>query len=707
MESLINFIDSSFNFIKYYYYKVFLKIKRNAYYLLFKVNSLFRSTFNYKSTSNSLKLINHFDFLSKKFFDDIASNFPEFISLIKADSRQIISHSFNLLGSTQVIIKHGMICKGLDGYKYDFADKINPDKTGKWLEFALNKENVLIAKNLWSQLSPKYLPIDWQIDFKSGYRWSEREPYYKIKIDNLPGVDIKVPWELSRMQHLPLLALSYGFAKHGILGELNQDDYYLEIRNQFFDFMATNPPGYGVNWICAMDVAIRLVNVLVAYDILKSSGASIDEIFEKNLILFVGTHAKHIHNNLEWHPKYRGNHYLSNIAGLIFAGAYLSGNQANKWFQFGVKELISETLYQFNVDGSNFEGSTCYHRLSAEIVLWSTAIILKNNYFENTDSSFLDIKIFPLDFWSRLSGMANFTEAITKPNGMVVQFGDNDSGRFISFGSGEKVRALENIYSPFLYLDHRGLVAGINALLGKDDPNYNLDIASVFIKNLRKSTSEIKIHQDKLACDVVSKEGVWNYFQNLQKLLPEKNKWITEFQFEPADSLNNNLSIYQFFGFGCYVFKSKNIFLAVRCGSIGLVGLGAHDHYDQLSIELFINGKQVLSDPGSFIYTPLVYKRNLYRSFEAHNGPKFVGIEKYCKPSGMFDLRGSYPAIPLYADQNGFIGRWNIEGFNIYRMIAIENTKIIIIDFTEESLELKNPILCNVQFSQGYGLLMA
>ena len=89
-------------------------------------------------------------------------------------------------------------------------------------------------------------PIDWQLDFKSGYRWSEKIWASRLSYSHLPGVDVKVPWELSRMQHLPQLAL-----RASILGENDNEARLLvrEIRNQWLDFIATNPPGFGVKLV--------------------------------------------------------------------------------------------------------------------------------------------------------------------------------------------------------------------------------------------------------------------------------------------------------------------------------------------------------------------------------------------------------------------------------------------------------------------------
>ena len=48
--------------------------------------------------------------------------------------------------------------------------------------------------------------IDWHRDFKSGYRWDPDLCFLDIPHGQRQGVDIKVPWELSRGHHLVLLA---------------------------------------------------------------------------------------------------------------------------------------------------------------------------------------------------------------------------------------------------------------------------------------------------------------------------------------------------------------------------------------------------------------------------------------------------------------------------------------------------------------------
>ncbi len=123
-----------------------------------------------------------------------------------------LSHRFDLLGSGWVHVYHGMECRGLEGYRYDIGQAINVDRNGDWLADRINSSNLDESQRIWKLIDPEYIPIDWHIDFKSGYRWSEKTWFKDIRYGHKHGVDIKVPWELARMQHLPQMAIAYATA---------------------------------------------------------------------------------------------------------------------------------------------------------------------------------------------------------------------------------------------------------------------------------------------------------------------------------------------------------------------------------------------------------------------------------------------------------------------------------------------------------------
>ncbi len=267
--------------------------------------------------------------------------------------------------------------------------------------------------------------IKWNQDFKSGFTW-ENQFYKKIKIINLDNnADVKVPWELSRFQHIPTLGQAYWIT--------NDEKYPKEFKEQIEDWISKNPIEMSVNWTCPMDVAIRACNWMVGIYYFKKS-QSIDRSFwvEVNRSLYL--HGKFIYNNLE-KGFINNNHYFSDLVGLIWLGIYFSNfkyikksNGPEKWLKFGIEELEIEMEKQVYEDGCDYEASTAYHCLVTELLLYTTILCNKNDIY------------FSKKFIIKLEKMCEVIMNIIKPNGFISLVGDMDSGRFITFteyGNGE------------------------------------------------------------------------------------------------------------------------------------------------------------------------------------------------------------------------------------------------------------------------------
>lgn len=668
-----------------------------------------------------------FAFMTSGFFREMASLSPGHVELIVQLAEDALHHRFNLLGSGLVEVRHGMRCKGMSGVSYD-APSREIDVEGAWLDGIINMRNRADAKRIWRLLDPEYRAIDWQIDFKSGYRWQEKDWHGKIRFGHLPGVDVKVPWELSRMQHLPVLALAAGYVGAGLSDVRNRDEYVREVRNQILDFVATNPPGFGVNWCCSMDVAIRISNMVVAFDILVSIGVHFDPEFKAAFADNVYAHARHVAENLEWSAVYRGNHYLADLAGLLFASSYLDDSkEADEWLCFATAEIMREIEYQFHADGSNFEASTCYHRLSAEIVLWACALL------DNLPPERLKVfktgtdwrgplppphnvaplmlhpvpgrsHLSPLAPWcrDRLEKMASFTREITRDNGLVVQFGDNDSGRFITMGTTEQMRSAGDPTHMAWSLDHRSLVAGVEAYQGRNSVDAASRLLAAFAGRIGPAATPSGsglYRKDRVGTDVV-----WTDFLEVAEKVPPRSKWNTEYEAPP--SLRDELELTAFPGMGCYVMRSPRLFLAIRCGEIGIRGLGAHAHCDQLAIDLMIDGENRVLDPGTYIYTADARMRNLYRSVRAHHAPRHADIEPANLSLGLFDLRGAAEGECLFFGKEGFLGKHMGYGFAVYRMIRILDDRISVLDFSLDGHEVTDPTPDKLMFSPSYGYLL-
>jgi hypothetical protein len=674
-----------------------------------------------------------FGFLDPAFVAALARAFPDFPGLILEQAHRAIEHRFNLLGSGWVTVAHGVRCAGIEGVAYPQAPAVVSDREGAWLARRVNAENVAAAQSVWRLVDESYTPIDWQLDFKSGYRWREDIWHGDIRFGDAPGADVKVPWELARMQHLPALALACHYAGAGVPGFRPPAVYARELRDQVLDFVAANPPRFGVNWACAMDVAIRAANLLVARGVLAASGIAFDDAFERVFHSSLLAHGRHVATNLEWSPDARGNHYLADVAGLVFVAVLMPcSNETDAWLAFAVQELIAEAAIQFHEDGSHFEGSVCYHRLASETVLWTTALL--SDLPEDKRRALADyrhdspgapprlkpgpIAMHPLPgragtsplpawWWERLARMADYTAAMTKPGGLVAQFGDNDSGRFIPLAGGEQLRAGNDPSAAGWSLDHGSLVAGIDALLGPGDGAQRApDPASWIVAGLAGMKGP-RAARPRAECPRPSKlddEAVWRAAEERYSKVAEASRWTCDFP-SASGTLLRSLTATAFPGMGCYIFRGPQLYLAVRCGEIGLAGLGAHAHCDQLAIELVLEGKELVRDPGTYLYTPFPERRNAYRSAAAHHVPRSPGREPADLALGLFDLRGAAPGECLYFGPRGFVGRHAGYGPWVYRVIALEENHVRVRDYAEGGLPLADPAPAPLAFSPGYGRL--
>src|SRR6185369_15157982 len=97
------------------------------------------------------------------------------------------------------------------------------------------------------------------------------------------------------------------------------------------------------------------------------------------------------------------------------------------------------------------------------------------------------------------------------------------------------------------------------------------------------------------------------------------------------------------------VLRSRDAHVVVDCGEVGFGGRGGHGHNDILSFELFLNGFNVVTDCGSYLYTASREWRNHFRSTARHNSVQIDGEElnRFIAPDALWQLR--YDAEPVGA----------------------------------------------------------
>lgn len=647
------------------------------------------------------------------------------VDRLRLRSRQIgiaveaaIQHRFDLLGSGPIQVVHGAGCAGLEGHRFPPGPSVRADREGRWLEGRINPGNLAKARGIWRLVDPSYVPIDWQLDFRSGWRWRERTWFREVRYGDRLGADVKVAWELARMQHLPALAYAFALARAGEPGFAAPETYAHEARNQVLDFVATNPPRFGVNWACPMDVALRAVSWIVAVDLLRNAGATHDDAFERVLVDSLYDHGRHIIENIEWDPRLRGNHYFADVTGVLFLATWLPKSpETDSWLAFAVQEIVSEIEYQFAPSGANFEGSTAYHRLSAEMAVWGAAVVLGLEGDRLESLRFVEparplagptrnecrVRLWELPgdastpipprIFERLEGMATLAMGLTKPDGRVWQIGDDDSGRFMQLEPG--------IADP---LDHRSLVGAVDALVPRDDFSSfaGKDRLDRDLVRSLSSGTQVPAQMAQAATPYVGDEGDWRRWSaELGRSAADRRR---DYEFAArAGDLREGLERFADPDFGAWVFRSPRLFLGVRCGPETLRGSGGHSHNDQLSVELVLEGEDRIVDPGSYVYTPLPHRRNEYRSVRAHFAPRVEGQEPGRIDLGLFERPDHSRPRVLYFGPLGFVGVHQGYGEPVWRRVEIRERTILVSDWS--ALPLAAASVNPLAPSHGYGVL--
>ena len=628
--------------------------------------------------------------------NDIPADLRETLRLL---SGEYLQHRFDLLGSGWVSPVYGLNAKGFLGHRFPPAGKPEPARNGDGLEAIVNRANLSCSRAIWKLVRQRdYVPIDWQLDFRSGYRWSAQRPSLRLSIPLDQGADIKVPWELARLQHLPQLALCAIMAQGRVTGFEAATRYLDEISDQLADFVATNPPRFGVNWLGVMDVAIRAANIALTCALLAGAGLSLSPEMNSVVAAALDDHGKHVAEHLEYSEIGRGNHYIADLGGLLWASWLLDGEEADRRLIFAVAEILKEADQQFLADGGNYEGSTNYHRLSGEIVLFALAVIggLDQSTLARLEraqaprrawragfpelplrchgSAKSGIGLVPAAVLRKMKAAADLAGAVQGSDGMVVQIGDTDSGRFFKLHPtplppqpNETVVAFsENT------LDHRGFVMAVDALFG-GDPAQSMD--AVIVKKLIGSVSIDAPQALPEAADF----GDLNALIARWHASPEASRRLRRIPLS-TDVEPGSWQRKAFPDFGLYIFRHRNLLVALRCAvAPPYAAPDGHRHDDNLAIEYRL-GENERRDPGSFVYTPSITERNAYRAASAHDAPRRRGFAFTNVGANLFSLDQKTFARCLCWQPDAVAGEVNDASGTVLRILHLSAQALSVYD---------------------------
>jgi hypothetical protein len=439
-----------------------------------------------------------------------------------------------------------------------------PESTAQLIESA----RLIVEEHAWPLLGYGVMrfsaSIDWLRDPLSGAQWP-RAFHRDVKILRGDGSDARVLWELNRLSHFVTLGRAYALT--------GDEQFAEEFFSQWESWRAQNPVGQGVNWACAMEAALRATNLLAAFRLFRRS-PHLTETRLSALLETFDEHGAHIRRNLEFSYLVTSNHYLSDVVGLLWLGVCLPELEAARgWCEFGLREMLREMDKQVLADGADAEASTGYHRLVAELFLYSF-LLCRANRIEIDERH-----------WQNMRAMLEYVNSYLRPDGRAPLVGDTDSGRFIPV-----------------------------TRRGADEHAYLLAVGAVVFKEPRwKSTVVSTAHG----------EGT----------TPEEVLWLLGVEGVEAyralgGAAEARVSSRAFPNAGTYVMRADDLYLLFNASGAGLGGRGSHGHNDALSVEVSAGGASLVADAGTYVYTADLAARHLFRSTAYHSTVEVDGEEQ-------------------------------------------------------------------------------
>jgi hypothetical protein len=399
-------------------------------------------------------------------------------------------------------------------------------------------------------------PVNWQCDPLSGRTWPI-EYHADMTLWHNNGSDIRVLWELNRLAHLITLGRAYALTK--------EEEFAGEFFNQVESWHEQNPLGRGANWSCAMEVALRSMNLLAAFSLFRSS-PSLNEKRLALLLKIFDQHGAHIKRNLEFSYISTSNHYLSDVAGLLWLGTVLPELAAAKeWREWAGTEMLREMDKQVLPQGAYYEGSTGYHRFVLELFLY-TFILCHANEIPIADK-----------YWRELHSMLLYLQGILRPDGDAPLIGDSDGGQVLPL-------------VPHCANDHAYLLA----------------LGAAFFQDSQFKPSHLKTPPELYW--ILGKEVAQTY--------------------EQLATAPAQVSSHAFTDVGTYVLRHDDLYLLFNANGPHKNRPVSHRHNDALSIEVSARGRAFIVDPGTYVYTADSHGRHLFRSTAYHSTVQLDHVEQ-------------------------------------------------------------------------------
>ena len=451
---------------------------------------------------------------------------------------------------------------------------------------------------------------DWFRDPATGRRSAPGR--YAFRIDHRSDAqvgNIKQVWEISRLQHLTVLATAW-FLTH-------EEKYANRVADHLRSWGQENPFLSGVHWTSGIELGVRMISLAWIRRLLDD-WPGVSEEFEGNDVTLQQIH---------WHQQYlasfrsRGssanNHVIAEAAGQLVASCAFAWFPASeRWRAKAAQVLERELIRNTFPSGIGRELATDYQCFVAELGLLAAVEA--------------EVAGHPLSpgTWQRLCAMADSSAALVDARLRPPRQGDSDEGRALLLDA-----PAANSWPSFLAL--------AQTLVGRLDwwPQPPLDARSVLVSALASAPGQIapgQIAPGHIAARLIAPRLI-------EGRPPQR----------PTRFADAGLTLLRTTG-------EDEIWCRCDGGPHGYLSIAAHAHADALSVEVRHAGVDILADPGTYCYHGERAWRSYFRSTIAHNTAEIDG-QNQSSEGGPFLWVRHAQAREIEVIDDGDIASWTAE----------------------------------------------
>jgi len=364
--------------------------------------------------------------------------------------------------------------------------------------------------------------------------------------------------------------------------------YLEELVRQWYGWRQQNPYPIGVNWASSLEVAFRSLSWMWVRSLVGDSPLLPPE-FHSDLERGLRLHGRHIERYLSIYFS-PNTHLLGEAVALFFLGVLCRlSNHAERWKRKGWELTLVQAERQVQPDGMHFEQSSYYHVYALDFFLHARTLAARNGLAA------------PPAFDAAIERMLNALSLLSRGGG-VPAFGDDDGGRLFDPRRNRSVHLTDPLTTG----------------------------AVVFRRPDFKALAPALIEE---TIWLLGREGA-QQFDNIQ----------------PAATAAHSLALPSS-GYHLMISAGKGrcrLFLDAAAMADALCA--GHSHADALSLQLAVNGKELLSDRGTFAY--VAGARDAFRGTAAHNTLQVDGVDQ-AQPAGLFH----WQSLPEIRAEKSIAGR--------------------------------------------------